>query len=153
VNFSQITYNYLRACKINVSKDYFEKRIKSHPYYPALLSFTDTLDEFRQEYKAIQAEEEHIPQFSFPFLAQTPKAVNGFEIVHSPSYYEAEKKEFLNRWEGIAVMVNPSQQVKNVDHERFLINEKRTVSYLKIAIGTGLIIFRIKRLSRELVYK
>lgn len=141
MNFSQISYNYLSVCKIKVSKEYFEKRIKSHPDYPALLSFTDTLDELGLEYKAVQAEEKHIPQFSFPFLAQTPKAVNGFEIVPSLEYFENNRERFLNSWVGIAVMVSASQRTNNNKHDEFVKSENESALNLKITIGIGLFIF------------
>jgi thiol-disulfide isomerase/thioredoxin len=140
MNLSLIAYNYLKACKIKISKDFLEQRIISHPYYPALISFTDTLDQLGLEYKAVEAEEKHIPQFSFPFLAHTPKAVGSFEIVPSIEYLENNRENFLNRWEGIAVMVKTPQAINNNDHEKFLKNEKKVTSNTKITIGIGLII-------------
>lgn len=143
MTFSQIAYNYLLACKIKVSKDYFEQRIKSHPNYPALLSLIDTLNGLGLENKAVEAEEEYIQQFSFPFLAQTPKAVNGFEIIPSIKYYEQNKEKFLNRWEGIAVMVAPSQTIHNIEHEIFLKRKNRNDYKLIFAATLGLIFYLV----------
>ena len=75
MDFSEIACKYLESCKILFSAAFVESRIKSHPDYPALVSFTDTLDELGLTYSAVQAEEEHITEMSFPWLAGTPKAV------------------------------------------------------------------------------
>jgi uncharacterized membrane protein len=143
MSFSQIAYNYLLGCNIKVSKDYFEQRIKSHPNYPALLSLIDTLNELDLENKAVQAEEKNILQFSFPFLAQTPKAVNGFEIVPSIEYYERNKEKFLNRWEGIAVMVKSGQTINNQEHEKFLKKKKENDGKLILASLVGFFFYSV----------
>ena len=132
LNFSEITYKYLKSCKIKVSFAFLEKRIKSHPEYPALLSFTDTLDELGLEYMTVRAEQEHIAEFRYPFLAGTPKAVSSFEIVTSLQYYENNKEKFLNRWDGVALMVNSSQSISNFEHKAFLNKEKKVLSIFKI---------------------
>lgn len=141
MTFSQIAYNYLLACKINVSNDYFEQRIKSHPNYPALLSLIDTLNELGLDSKAVEAEEEYIQQFSFPFLAQTPKAVNGFEIIPSIKYYEQNKEKFLNRWDGIAIMVAPGQTINNDEHKKIIKKKNRNNGRLIFAISIGLFFY------------
>lgn len=141
MNLPQVAYEYLIASNIRVSKDWLEQRIKSHPDHPALVSLTDTLDELGLKHKAVRAEEKHIAQFSFPFLAQTPRAVGGFEIVPSMEYYKAHKESFLNRWEGIAVMLDPRQKTQNKEHEMYLEKESKVESILKVTIFIGLFIF------------
>jgi len=141
MNLPQIAYKYLTASRIRVSKDWLQQRINSHPYYPALVSLTDTLDELGLVYNAVRAEKKYIPEFSFPFLAQTPRAVGGFEIVYSMKYYELNKEAFLNRWEGIAIMVEPAQKTYNKGHDTFIEKEKKGNSIQKVTLGIGLVLF------------
>lgn len=141
MHFSEIACKYLESCKILYSAAFVESRMKSHPDYPALLSFTDTLDELGLMYSAVQAEDQHITKMSFPWLAGTPKAVNSFEIIPSLQYYENNKERFLNRWDGVAVMVNAFQSINNKEHEVFLKGENKTLSNIKIAVGIGLFVF------------
>lgn len=138
----KIAYEYLAACNMNVSKEFFEKRMKSHPGYPALASFTDTLDELELEegYAALKTDASHIPQLSFPFLAQTPLAVGGFEIVPSLDYYEKNKESFLNRWEGVVLMVAPSQKVNNKTNREYLIKEKKQSKIYTAVIISGILL-------------
>lgn len=147
MSLSHLAYSYLSACDIKVSKQFLEQRINSHPDYPALLSFTDTLDELGLTYEAVQAEENHVTQFNFPFLAQTPKAVGGYEIVHSLEYYEKNRKDFLNRWEGVALMLHPNQKIGNGAHNVILEKEKTVGLKHYAAIAAGLFIYLLIGLS------
>ncbi|HMR81543.1 MAG TPA: vitamin K epoxide reductase family protein [Niabella sp.] len=138
-----IAYEYLTACSISVSKEYFEKKLRSHPNYPALASLTDTLDELELEegYVALKGTPTNIESFSFPFLAQTPKAVGGFEIVPSFEYYEKNKTAFLNRWEGVALMIAPGQKVNNKENLQYLGREKKNRRLLTAILISAIILF------------
>ncbi len=147
MDLSAISYKYLQYCGIKVSRTFLNRRIKSHPDYPALVSFTDTLEELGLEYEAVQAAEGDVEQLGFPFMAGTPKAVNRFEIISSPAYYQDNKEKFLNRWDGVAVKVKPGQKIHSKAHEEFSKKEKRATAHLKIASGIGLIVYLLVALS------
>ena len=140
MDFVKIAFRYLRACNINISEYYLRQRMQAHPNYPALVSFTDTLDELGLEYQAVHADKTHIPQFSFPFLAQTPKAPGGFEILPSMEYYQINQEAFLNRWEGVVLMVEMSQIPDNVQYKAFVGKEEKENVKLKAASGLALFI-------------
>jgi uncharacterized membrane protein len=156
-----VAYEYLTACSISVSKEYFEKKIRSHANYPALASLTDTLDELELEegYAALKATPSNVESFSFPFLAQTPKSVGGFEIVPSFEYYEKNKTAFLNRWEGVALMVAPRQKVNNKENLQYLLREKKNrklrtailISTIILFLGLLLINFNLISFSFSLL--
>jgi uncharacterized membrane protein len=140
MDLANFAYKYLINCNIKVSQKFLEQRIKSHFNFPSLLSFTDTLDELGIEYSAVQGSESHISQFIFPFLAQTPKAPGGFEIITSKDYYQANKVAFLNRWEGVAIMIPPHQIIHHKIHNQFLKKENIT-SNVFLVVGCVIVLF------------
>ncbi len=116
--------NYLHKCKIEVSKSYFSFRVKSHFDYPSLVSLTDTFNELEIKYQAVQIEKANYLEVSFPFLALTKSKKSVFEIVDSMQYCEKDNRAFLDRWDGVAIMIEPSQKITNKKSNTFLKLEK-----------------------------
>jgi len=143
----KIGYEYLNLCGLHISKSFLEKRLLSHPAYPSLASFTDTLDELEltEGYVVLKTNSTKITELSFPWLAQTPLAIGGYEIVSSLNYYLENKENFLNRWNGIAVMVALKQKSKNKEN-LYLLNRKQAKSkvYSFIILFLLLILFSIQ---------
>lgn len=63
-----MTAKYLQNFNIWVSKLFLCSRMQSHPDYPSLVSFTDTLDETGLVYSAVIADKEKYHELQYPLL-------------------------------------------------------------------------------------
>ncbi len=124
MDLQTITYKFLSNCGFEVSRYYFDQRIKSHPNYPSLLSFTDTLDELGITYRAVLADKDKVDDLSFPFLAETDSKA-GFEIIPSFSYYKKNKQTIHEKWQGVALMLTPGSATN--EKNDFLLAREKTV--------------------------
>src|ERR1700680_2883245 len=104
MEFSETGYKYLRRCNIKLSRRFLFQRMVSHPYYPSLLSFTDTLDELQLSYIAIVAGEEQIKDLKYPILAHfSNNGVEHFRVIQSSKSLPSNDTELLRHWDGVAV--------------------------------------------------
>jgi hypothetical protein len=126
MSFELIVYQLLKRCSIPVSKPYLFERIRAHPDYPSLASFTDLLDEWQLEYAALQIEEKDLPQMEYPFLAHivTHQGMEDFLIVESPEQVEKDKDRFLHSWTGIVVWIAGNAEIDSEEHAQSLMKER-----------------------------
>lgn len=71
MEFYKTAAKYLQHCNIGVSKTFLRSRMQSHPDYPSLVSFTDTLDEIGLPYSAVIADKEKYRELQYSLLAHT----------------------------------------------------------------------------------
>lgn len=126
MEFYKTAHKYLQACEIKVSNDFIRMRMESHPDYPSLVSFTDTLDELGLIYAAVIADKEQYGQLTFPLLAYMEKKEGkDFFIVHSADEMLVNDRSLLKQWNGVALIVQTNAKVTSSDHQDFLIREKK----------------------------
>lgn len=119
MEFLLVAHRYLSVCRIKIPFSFFRERLTTHPDYPSLFSLTGTLDELGLAYNALRVEKDRLAELSFPLLAHTRhNGQEGFEILHSASSPEQGQDQFLERWDGIVLMVKPGQRVVHAGYDQ-----------------------------------
>jgi uncharacterized membrane protein len=117
MEFDVIARQYLKSCGLKVNSLFLTRQLKSHPDYPSLTSLTDVLDDLGIKHIALKADKEKVDEFVFPLLAHTSvDGQNGFEIVTSLKELEKDRAAFLQRWDGITLMVDGDSVIENEEH-------------------------------------
>jgi hypothetical protein len=138
---------YLEHLNINHSKKHLKMLLVSHPDYPALISFTDTLEELNIKYSAIIADKSNLHELTFPLLGRIKiDEEQNFQIIKSVREFE-DNHSLLQAWDGIALMVPSGEKVKNFTHleevqkdETFSTRTNLLVTILLITFLTPLIL-------------
>lgn len=134
MEFYKTASKYLHSCDIKFSRQFLRNRMQSHPDYPSLVSFTDTLDEIGLAYSAVVADKEKYIELQYPLLAHVGKACNeDFVLVSSVSQFEKEDKALLAKWNGIAVMIQQGLHISYQEHTQWLLKERKEHNRLLIA--------------------
>jgi hypothetical protein len=122
----EIAYDFLRLNQIKISKLFLKKRLESHPDYPALIAYTDTLEELNLEYSAFQVEKEMIEELSYPILIHSKEGnQEGFTIVQSLKAFQANESKLISNWDGVTLMVEKGAVPKNSEYAQFIGKEKQ----------------------------
>lgn len=126
MEFYKIAAKYLRSCNIRFSKTFFRSRMQSHPDYPSLVSFTDTLDEIGLAYSAVIADKEKYKLLQYPLLAHV-KMVGGedFLLIGSATQFEKNNNSLLEDWNGIAIMIGYGLRISYKEHDNWLEQERK----------------------------
>lgn len=138
MELSSIACHYLKSCKIVFDHSFVKNRIKSHPNYPSLLSFTETLDELSIEYSAVKLENSDLVNANFPILVHiNEKDSNNFYIIKSPSKIQKIEKTKGGVWRGIACIVQNRSIIKSIEHKDLMSkkNAKKKATILLAAIA------------------
>jgi uncharacterized membrane protein len=107
--------------------------MQSHPDYPALVSFTDTLDEVGIKYRAFKVDSDQYVNLEYPLLAHGKFNIQeDFLIINSEIQFEANNNLLLNQWDGIALIVIPTEV--NCQEE-ILVRRKARNKNLQLWIG------------------
>lgn len=126
MEFLRIAHRYLAACGIRIPYSFFRERLETHPDYPSLFSLTGTLDELGLAYRALRVEKDRLAELDFPLLAHTRhNGQEGFEILHSAGSPAHRQDQFLERWDGIVLMVKPGQPVVHPGYDQVHKAQKR----------------------------
>jgi len=114
--------NYLiKKLKIKVNESSIDKCLKKHPDYPSLLSISNCLTDWKIDNHSFRADKNSYKEdLLFPFIAHLPEDDGHFLLVNSCKdgriYYSDEsnefgsipEKEFVTRWDGIALHAESS---------------------------------------------
>lgn len=126
MEFYKTALKYLKQCEVQFSKSFVRSRMLSHPDYPSLVSFTDTLDEMRLPYSAVIADKQKYSELKYPLLAHYKQDVgDNFLLVSSADQFKKGDRVLLEKWDGIAVMVESRASVDHEEHTECLLDEKR----------------------------
>jgi hypothetical protein len=137
MEFYKIAIRYLKQCNIKASSTFIRQRLVSHPDYPMLVSFTDTLDEMGIKYSAIVADKLKYQELSYPLLAHGKKeGKDRFVLIESLNNFENNSNALLNEWNGIALMVSPNSKITYNEHNLY---RKKEINEQTIIISILLI--------------
>jgi uncharacterized membrane protein len=101
-----LVYKLLLSKNIRCDYDTLNKRVLSHPYYPALESIVDTLDEMNIEYKAIRSDKLFLNELDYPLLIfVNVNNIKEFRLIKNANDL-INNKILLNSWDGITLLVN-----------------------------------------------
>jgi hypothetical protein len=125
--------------------------MKSHPNYPSLISFTDTLDELGLAYSAVIAEKDRYTELQYPLLAYCSiDHVEDFVLVPSSNSFADEGKSLLNSWSGHAVIVAENQIIIHKEHDDYVrseANSNRGMLFFSSCLGIilfSLLLYNLK---------
>jgi len=126
MSFEVIVYLFLRVCRIRINRRHLYERLRTHPDFPSLASFTDLLDEWKLEYSALQIEKEDLAQMEYPFLANvvTKEGKHDFEIIKNKEQIDKNAEAFYYSWTGIVIWVEPKSEIQNLEHQQAYQNER-----------------------------
>ena len=113
----QAVLKYLHSQKINIDSDEFQFQLESHPDYPTLLSFVDTLDFFNIPNVATKIDFENIDnlpddfvvllgkQGAMPYLFHLKKEKDYFWYNDETKIKKIYKSELLELWRDVILLV------------------------------------------------
>lgn len=132
-----IVYKWLRKLKIGISFSFLRDKFLSHPYYPSLLSITDTLEELGIESYAMQIEKIKLDKISMPFLVHD-FIKSEFVLITNGKEQLKPGTELEKNWNGTILLAEASPEWHHKDNT---IRRKKEKSFLrKIVIITSLLL-------------
>lgn len=122
MDFYKKATEYLISCNIRVNPGFIREKMESHPNYPALISFTDTLDEIGIQYDALEVLPEYLFELNHPLLVHFKDQGNEyFDIIKNLKDTNFLKLISENKWDGVVLSIHKGQRAKNSMYERTLI--------------------------------
>ena len=162
-NAESITHGLIKALGARVNSETISQSLQDHPYYPSMLSIVDCLVEWNLDHEIynINRADYDRDDLIFPFLAHLKEDGGRFILVQHIDDYgvrfsdEAHtdsiisEKEFLNRWDGIALWVkrNDNSGEKNYIQNRLRYFLKSLTVPLGIALALTIFFFCISLVS------
>ncbi|HLK31388.1 MAG TPA: vitamin K epoxide reductase family protein [Puia sp.] len=142
---------YSRFQKVRVTKTSIQKSIEENPYYPSLLSLSDTFSRYNINNSAFEVDKESFDQLETPFVAfaYMPGVGKDFVLVTemkngSVHYLYKSKKEetiakdeFMKRYQNIVWLAEPDEKSGETNYSEKLKEEKK-VKAKKIAWFTAI---------------
>lgn len=135
--------------RIRVSRETVSNDLVSHPTYPSLKSVSDAFTRWKTENYAVEIDQSELLELTDPFLAHIKEEkAEKFLTVYRVSeakvvYAEAHGKrrsmklaEFLAKWDGIVLMINPRSEAGEKDYAQKRQNEHIKNSLLPLGIVT-----------------
>ncbi|MBA0884205.1 vitamin K epoxide reductase family protein [Flavobacterium undicola] len=142
-NCVNVTKQLLRLLNVKNTKTYLEDKIFSHPEHPSLLAVSDTLEKYNIETLAVKIDAEKLNKMPLPCVVQVNEhGVPLFFVlqdilVDKIIYYDDQnklvktpKEDFFKKWTGVCLLVETSEDSKEVDIEKKLV-EKKLLNILK----------------------
>jgi uncharacterized membrane protein len=120
-NLSSVVYRLLRKEKVRVTFTSISEYIKSHPNYPTLKCICDFFDDMNIQNYAVRIGEKDLYELKNTFIAHIKdsggKVIMVYEIdkdivVFADSLARKRTmatREFLNRWEGVVIIIEPTE--------------------------------------------
>ncbi|WP_422083624.1 vitamin K epoxide reductase family protein [Ulvibacterium sp.] len=143
-NCLNITKQLLKSLQIDFTQQFLEDAILAHPEHPSMLCISDTLDKYAIENLAVKVNGEKLLELPLPCIVEVSDRGGMFKVLvdltdNVVSYLddkgkavETSKAEFLNRWTGVCLLAEVSENSGEPDIRKKR-NEKRTYSILKWA--------------------
>lgn len=151
---SEVLHAYLKCRGIKMSLPYLNTLLITHPDFPTLISFVDTLDGLGIDCYAAELEKNNFNKIDYPFLAVTPERTNIFEIVYTEEQLVKNNRNILQAWNGMVVFVEDGAKIIDADYKESVYKKKRlsraTWGYLVI-LSLLLLVFIGSRLNIECV--
>lgn len=150
-----VASTYKDLLKIKVTDSSLKRDIEENPFFPSLLSISDTFDRYRIPNSAYEVPAENFDELEAPFIAlvDVPAVGNDFTLVtaidnNTVSYlYEKNKsetigkEEFIKRFKNVVFMAEPGKDsgetnyVENRKKERTEKNNKKLLIVSFAIIG------------------
>jgi hypothetical protein len=121
-NLTEVVYRWLKSNGYPISKNELSKQIATHPDFPSLNAVSDSLKELEIEYASLSIPVGSISELVGYFLAYVRKEKQEQLVLISRSKQgiitlfngedeeEVPENEFLHIWDGVIVVVDPSNK-------------------------------------------
>ncbi len=136
--------------RIHVSDETVSNDLTSHPAYPSLKSVSDAFTLWKVENYAAKVDQTELLELTDPFIAHIKEneeeklfviyRVSEAAVVYAEAYGKRRSMkltEFLTKWDGIVLMINPSKAAGESDYAQKRQNEKIKSSLLPLLIVLG----------------
>lgn len=150
-NCYQTTKKLLNTLKIKYTSKYLKEAVLSHPYYPSLISISDTLDKYHIKSIGVKIKENKLSEIPLPCIVQVEKEEKPFffilkSIEEETLFYfddknkliKSRKEDFIKIWTGVCLLIETSETSKEVDIEKKLMSNK-ILNFLKISFLVSLL--------------
>jgi len=145
-SLKNVAANYAELLNIKVTSSSIKKDIEENPYYPSLLSLSDTFDRYHINNNAFEVSPENFDQLDAPFVAfvNMPSVGKDFVLVKnmrdetvsylykSKSANTIPKKEFLDQYQKIIWTAEPDENSGESEFDKKRQQEQIAI-YKKIA--------------------
>jgi uncharacterized membrane protein len=135
-----VAVQYARLLKLKITASSIKKSIEQNPYYPSLLSLSDTFTKFKVPNNGFKVNKETFEQLELPVVAyyHHPEVDNDFVLVtgitdstvsylHQGSKQQTIAKQvFLNGYQEVVWMAEPGKESGEPDFEARLRVEKKS---------------------------
>ena len=125
VQLHSTIYKWLRLLDIPVAKTFIRDRLMQHPDYPSLACITDVLDGLSIENASLVVDKERFHEIPVPFLAHSKVGGGDFLIVTDSKKLIKEQSDFIEQWDGIAVMAEKPDEFNNYENNKWIAKEKK----------------------------
>ena len=122
---SSVGFYWLKMLKQRISKNFLLDEISTHPDYPALTSFTDTLTSGGFQYYALQGDASAIHDYNYPLLAHIKKGEQQALLLLNSAKEWEQQKQGTKYWSGIVLFAREAAVFNNVQNDLQLVKEKR----------------------------
>jgi uncharacterized membrane protein len=135
-----VAVQYARLLKLKITASSIKKTIEQNPYYPSLLSLSDTFTKFNVPNNGFKVDKEtleqlelpvaayyHHPQIGKDFILVTGITDNTVSYLHQGSKQQTISKQvFLTRYQEVVWMAEPGKESGEPDFEARLQVEKKS---------------------------
>lgn len=131
----------LRLSNIRVTRTTLRDKLWQHPDFPSLVSLSDTLDELKVDNAAAHLTADQLPEIPLPALVYlrseggifAPVRATASDSVewwhHRRGWQKDSLTEFSQKWDGVTLLMEPTQQSGEVDYVKN--RKKELVSKLR----------------------
>lgn len=121
-NTISVIQRAIKYFQIPVTRNSVKESLKSHPYYPALKSICDTLQEWNVEQYALKYKPEDILEISAPYIVHFNNGGGQIAFVSEikndlVTYYDSYKtlkkisfQEFVDKCSGVVILLRPCER-------------------------------------------
>lgn len=124
-------FSYLEKEKIDIDKDEFIFQIQSHPYYPSLLSISDTLNFLNVDNIAVKVNSDEIDKLPTRFVCLlsnenfesklffVEKRGDNYLCIDDKKTKTLSKSELANNWKEIVLIAEKQEIEKNIKTQKY----------------------------------
>jgi uncharacterized membrane protein len=150
----KVALAYCQLLGVKITGSSLQKDIEENPYYPSLLSLSDTFDRYGIANSAYNIPDENFDELEAPFitLLNTPSVGNDFVLVtevtdkkvsyrHSGNKPQTiEKEQFIGRFRNFVFLAEPDENSGERDYEEKVKKEKRSGTKKSLWIAAAALI-------------
>lgn len=127
-------HQFLTRLSIRLPVEYLKQKCLSHPLYPSLLSFTETLDDLGVENAALVIEKGRFSEMPFPLLIHLPSGGGKFLLIDNRDFFKVNP-EIFNDWNGTVLVAEKPLNGLNEECEEVSQKHVNSLRASKMAIS------------------